>query len=204
VTEESLEMNKSSRQTQKESTRERIVQAAYEEFSSRGILATRMSDVALAAGVSHGTVFLHFKTQEELISEVIAEHGKRIASRTHELAEGSTTVREILAAHLVGILECEPFYTRLVIEIRMLPAESRNVWTSIQSVLSFHLSRVTKLDMMRGEIKNITVPFLFNAWTGLVHYYLTNGDLFAPEGNVIGRYGEEMLNQFMKLLSVRE
>lgn len=197
-------MNNVSRQAQKQNTKERIIEAAYGEFSRRGILATRVSDVAAAAGISHGTVFIHFKTQEELISEVIGEYGRRIASRTHELAEGSSTVREILAAHLVGILECEPLYARLVIEMRLLPAECRNVWTSIQSAIAFHLGRAAKLDMMRGEIKNIPVPFLFNAWTGLVNYYLTNGDLFAPEGNVIGRYGEELLNNYMRLISVHE
>ncbi|MDI1290462.1 MAG: helix-turn-helix domain containing protein, partial [bacterium] len=37
-------------------TRERLVAAARQVFEERGFDATRMSDIAQAAGVSHGTV----------------------------------------------------------------------------------------------------------------------------------------------------
>ena len=43
---------------------------------------TRVSDIARAAGVSHGTVFVHFESLEELIAEVVAEYGGRIVRRT--------------------------------------------------------------------------------------------------------------------------
>jgi len=33
-----------------------------------------------------------------------------------------------------------------------------------------------------------------------VHYYLQNGDLFAPEGNVIGRYQDILIDSYLKLL----
>jgi len=34
---------------------------------------------------------------------------------------------------------------------------------------------------------------------GLVHYYLTNGDLFAPEGRVIPQYADTLVGFYMKM-----
>jgi AcrR family transcriptional regulator len=195
------EMGASTRRTQKENTRASIVEAAYGEFCGRGILATRTEDVARAAGVSHGTVFLHFGSQEALVSAVIGEYCGRVAEKTHELAEGGSTVREVLSAHLEGIREYEPFYTRLTAEARLLPEACGSEWIGVQSAISFHLSRTAEKEMAAGRIKRVPLHLLFNTWIGLLHYYLINGDLFAPEGSVISRYGNELLNHFMDLIT---
>lgn len=193
-------MKKTNRQLQKEQTKESLLKTAYEVFSERGIMNTRMSDIALAAGVSHGTVFAHFQTQEMLITEVIEAYGGKIALRTHELADSCDHIEEVLSAHVAGIMEFEPFYTRLVIENRLLPLVARDVWVSIQSAISFHFSQVIEREMQSGRSVNIPTHMLFNMWVGLVHYYLANGDLFAPQGNLIKQYGETLIENYMKLI----
>lgn len=187
-------MNKTNRQLQKEQTKELILTTAYNVFCEKGIMNTRMSDIAAAAGVSHGTVFAHYKTQEDLISAVVETYGGKIAERTHELADSCSSFKDILSAHLAGISEYEPFYTRLVIENRLLPPSVRDVLISIQSAVSFHFSNAA------GEsIAGMPSCMLFNMWIGLVHYYLSNGDLFAPEGNVIERYKDTLINSYIEL-----
>lgn len=193
-------MKSTSRQQQKEQTRETLLQAAYEVFARDGITTARMSDVAEAAGVSHGTVFAHFATQEALMTEVIDTYGGKIALRTHELAGSCVRMEQILRAHLAGIAEFEPFYTRLVIENRLLPPAARDVWIGIQSAISFHFSQVAAREAKAGRIIVHPAHLLFNTWLGLVHYYLANGDLFAPEGNVIGRYGDTLVASFLRLI----
>ena len=194
-------MKKTARQAQKEQTREFLLQTAYQCFSLRGILNTRMSDIAEAAGVSHGTVFLHFQTQEELVEKVVESTCGKIALRTHELSEGCGSMREILAAHLSGIREYEPFYTRLVIENRFLPEPARDAWASIQSAVSFHFSRVAERELRAGKIRgDVPSALLFNMWIGLIHYYLSNGDRFAPEGNTVERYGNIWIDTYLKMI----
>jgi AcrR family transcriptional regulator len=197
-------MNKTSRQLQKEQTKETLLKTAFEVFSERGIMNTRMSDIALAAGVSHGTVFAHFQTQEMLITEVIELYGARIALRTHELTDSCDHIEDVLSAHLAGIMEFEPFYTRLVVESRFLPLAARDVWVTIQSAISFHFSQVADREMQSGRSINIPAHLLFNMWVGLVHYYLANGDLFAPEGDVIKRYGKTLMENYIKLYQREE
>lgn len=196
-------MEKTARQIRKERTRELLIETAYALFSEHGILATRTADVAEAAGVSHGTVFLHFKTQEALVVEVIETYCGRIAARTHELADSGGSVREMLLAHLIGIGEFEPFYARLVMENRLLPPPARDAWVGLQSAVSFHFSRAMERERRAGKLVEVPDSLLFNLWTGLVHHYLANGDLFAPEGGVIARYGKTLIEAYLKLIRRR-
>jgi AcrR family transcriptional regulator len=52
-------------------TRERLVRAAREVFEERGFDATRMSDIARAAEVSHGTVYTWFPTKEDALHAAV-------------------------------------------------------------------------------------------------------------------------------------
>lgn len=52
-------------------TRDRLVAAAREVFEERGFDATRMGDIAAAAGVSHGTVYTWFPTKEDVLHGVV-------------------------------------------------------------------------------------------------------------------------------------
>src|SRR5215831_1099063 len=47
--------------------RERILRAAVKVFAKNGFHATRVSEVAKAAGVADGTIYLYFKSKEELL-----------------------------------------------------------------------------------------------------------------------------------------
>lgn len=194
-------MKGTQRQIQKEQTREKILKAAYEEFGKNGIMATRTSDVAKAAGVSHGTVFAHFKTQEELITAVIENFDEEMLKRIHELTENCVGVRDVLSAHLQGIKEFEAFYSKLVMEMRFIPETSRTTFISLQSGVSFHLSKALKQEIDKGKIVELPIYFVFNAWNGLINYYLSNSDLFAPGESVIAKHGDELLDCFMKLIA---
>lgn len=192
-------MNKTARQLQKEQTRELLIKSAYDVFSAQGIQGARMADIAKAAGVSHGTVFLHFSTQEGLIARVIEAYCGGIAQETHEAAASCRSLRDFLLAHAAGIARHETFYTRLVIESRLLPQEARDAWIGLQSAVSFHFSQAVERE---GDVVRAGIPLsmLFNMWMGLVHYYLGNGDLFAPEGHVLDRHGPALVENYLKLV----
>ncbi len=50
-----------------------IVQAALASFAERGFAATRLEDVAAAAGISKGTIYLYFPTKEDLFRAVVRQ-----------------------------------------------------------------------------------------------------------------------------------
>jgi hypothetical protein len=97
-------------------------------------------------------------------------------------------------------MEFEAFYTQLVIENRLLPPSARDTWIAIQSAISHHFTLVYERTYKTAASSAVPAHMLFNMWIALVHYYLGNGDLFAPEGNVLQRYGNILTNSFLKLL----
>jgi len=58
----------------KEARPQELVAAALNLFVARGYAATRLEDVASAAGVSKGTVYLYFANKEELFKAVVQEN----------------------------------------------------------------------------------------------------------------------------------
>lgn len=192
-------MTESKRKEQKEQTRNHLVEVAFRQFAEYGLMATRTLDIAKVAGVAHGSVFAHFPTREALLICVIEEFGGRITRRIHELASGGGSVREVLEAHLNGLIEYELFYTRLVTERQWLPEEVRHSLVMIQSAISLHLQQAAEAEMNAGKIRRLPLHLFFNTWLGLVHYYLANGDLFAPGESVLKRYGPELTDYFLAL-----
>jgi len=156
--------------------------------------------VDMAAGVAHGTLFVHFPTRDDLIAAVIEESGQRIAARIHDLARAGTTVHEILVAHLEGLAEYEAFYARLVMEGPLLPPHAQATLLGIQSAISWLLAGVAEHEMAVGAIRPMPTHLLFNTWLGLVHHYVCNRELFAPGGSVLERWGPVLIDHYEALL----
>lgn len=193
---------KTQRQLQKEQTRRQILETALQVFARQGFTAVRTADIAQAAHLAHGTVFAHFKTQDALLEAVIEEFGLRAARRLHELAADTHSLRTVLQAHLQGLQECEALYTRLIIENRLLPEKARHTFVLIQSAISFHISQAAEKEIKEGRLRTCPIHLLFNTWLGLIHHYLANSDLFAPTESVLARYGQELLDHYLSLLSI--
>lgn len=197
-------MSESQRQKQKIQTKKNIIDAALEQFSKYGLTTTRTLDIAHLAKVSHGTVFAHFPTREILLDEAIEEFGRRITSRLHELVNSHCDMKEALEAHLKGISEYEDFYTRLVSESRLLHESARNSLIMIQSTISFHIIEIAEHEIEACKIRKMPVDLLFNTWIGLIHYYLINGDLFAPGDSVLKRYSQQLVEHYMNLIMLKK
>ena len=82
-------------------TRDNLLEAGRRVFEQRGYTATRMSDIATAAGVSHGTVYTWFGDKEALLRALVDD-----------------IVTEVFAALAIGDDVPEP-------EQRMLEANRR-------------------------------------------------------------------------------
>jgi AcrR family transcriptional regulator len=63
----------SSRQTQKEATRRRVMDAARELFDSQGYQGTTIREIARSAGVSVGSVFTTFASKYDILSQVMQD-----------------------------------------------------------------------------------------------------------------------------------
>lgn len=188
------------RSRQRQDTRERLIQHAHRLFARRGIGVTRMTDVARAAKVAHGTVFLHFPTRDDLLAAVIQRYGGALAARVHQLAAEQPTVRDVLAAHLAGLRAHEDFYHRLVTEPRDVGKAARTTLLAIQSAVSVHLGEAQAREVAAGTLRRVPLALLFNTWVGLLNHYVSHRELFAPDESVLDRWGTVLLNHYVGLL----
>jgi AcrR family transcriptional regulator len=187
------------RQLQKEQTREKIIAAAVKMYSENGFSVSTAA-IAYEAGVSHGSVFVHFPTVESLLIRLLEDFSNDITREIHSLTESGDNFEKLLEMHIDVLMKHETFYKRLVKETVYLPEEAKNVFIAIQSTVSIHFSQALDRRIKEGEIKDIPLHMIFNTWLGLVHYYLLNAELFAPGASVLERYRKDLITHFISLI----
>lgn len=185
------------RQVQKEQTRKKIIETAYGIYASQGFRASTAA-IAKAAGVSHGTIFLHFPTVEALVCAVIQDFADILGTHTHCFAEDGGSMEALLKGHLDVLAMHESFYIRLITEKNLLPGSARDIAEDLQSFFAHHFYTVAERE--KARIKGIPASILLNTWMGLVHYYLQNKALFSPDTPLINRYAEELVAAFIILI----
>ncbi|MGI4828726.1 MAG: TetR/AcrR family transcriptional regulator [Janthinobacterium lividum] len=78
--------------------RQEIVQAAIKIFSRRGFDAARAEDIAHAAKIAKGTLYLYFRSKEALYSAVIAHAVQELQTLSAQHIEAADTFTEKLTA----------------------------------------------------------------------------------------------------------
>ncbi len=90
--------------------RERILDAAVRVFAKKGFYATRVSEVAKAAGVADGTIYLYFKSKDELLVSLFEDRVERLLAfmqtEMPSAASAAEKLRRIIELQL-GLLEGE-------------------------------------------------------------------------------------------------
>ena len=81
--------------------------------------------LAKSINISHGALFVHFKTREELILSVVEKFGDRLASELGRRFMDDMKLKDLLQAHLEVLSEFEDFYLRLISESQSLPLKIR-------------------------------------------------------------------------------
>ncbi|MCC7404064.1 MAG: TetR/AcrR family transcriptional regulator [Bdellovibrionales bacterium] len=193
-------MEKMTRKEQKEKTRAGLVGQAETLFALNGISSTTTADIAKALKVSHGTLFVHFSTREDLIKAVVDEFGEKLSTALGARCSSDLKLRDLLKAHLSVLAEYEDFYMRLVSESQSLPPHIRSILYSMNASLSYRFYRAAKAEMDKGVIKKMTQVHFFNTWMGLVHYYILNRDLFSERTPILVEVGEDLLRHFFHLI----
>ena len=90
--------------------RDRILKAAVKVFARKGFYASRVSEIARAAGVADGTIYLYFKSKDELLTSLFEDRIARLLTLLREECARYDTapdqVRRLVEFQL-GLLEGE-------------------------------------------------------------------------------------------------
>ncbi|MGW0950153.1 TetR/AcrR family transcriptional regulator [Streptomyces sp. NPDC002623] len=91
-------------------TRQRIMEAALDEFSEKGLAGARVESIAQRAGVSVRMLYVHFRNKDGLYEAVLRRH---VAARASALSDTSMPLPDFVPRHFTGLRHDEIF-VRLV------------------------------------------------------------------------------------------
>ena len=129
----------------KTEVKERIIQSAIECFSKYGLDRTRMDDVAQKADLSKGTLYLYFKSKEDLFY-VICENNLRVLKE--QLSHIFATTKEDLVSnaeqfyenfHKEEKRESEKVFCEIIAESARNPKLQKMLYT--QRIKTFNVVR---------------------------------------------------------------
>lgn len=88
--------------------RERILRAAIKVFARKGFYATRVSEIAKAAGVADGTIYLYFKNKDDVLVSIFEDRITKLIDFLRaelEKAEGVEAKVRVVIETQLGLLE---------------------------------------------------------------------------------------------------
>ncbi len=126
------------------STRERILEAAYELFSRKGYLGTTTREVAHLAGVSEVTLFRLFKSKKDLFREVLISYSviPDIRSLSVSGGSGKEVLVEIGKKIFFSLREKREFIKILLSEVTGLTDDASEVYSQFVETLESLLENV--------------------------------------------------------------
>jgi AcrR family transcriptional regulator len=163
--------------------RQAILTAALKEFSARGFAAARLDDVAVAAGIAKGTIYLYFRDKEALFQDLIRSEMSPVVATLETALAVDLPVR-VVAERAVELFVREIYGTSRRDIIRLVISEGprfpkladfyyREVLSRIIAAVRALLARA----LARGELRSdaiIRFPQLLGApgivaiiWSGL-------------------------------------
>jgi AcrR family transcriptional regulator len=163
--------------------RQAILAAALQEFSARGFAAARLDDVADAAGIAKGTIYLYFRDKEALFQDLIRSEMSPVVATLETALALDLPVRAV-AERAVEVFVREVYGTGRKDIIRLIISEGprfpqladfyyREVLSRIIAAVRALLARALE----RGELRSdaiIRFPQLLGApgivaiiWNGL-------------------------------------
>lgn len=83
--------------------RDRILKAAIEVFAKNGFYATRVSEIAKAAGVADGTIYLYFKNKDDVLITIFEDGIQQLLAILREVASSE----ESFDARITRVVELQ-------------------------------------------------------------------------------------------------
>jgi TetR/AcrR family fatty acid metabolism transcriptional regulator len=101
---------------------QQIIDAAVRVFARNGYYNSRVSDIAREAGIASGTIYLYFRTKDEILVTLFREKMAAWVNYVREQIRGEADVvakvRRLVALHF-GVLERDPALAEVVqVELR--------------------------------------------------------------------------------------
>lgn len=158
-------------------TRTLIMDSALELFAKQGVHTTSTNSIAKHAGVASGTIFVHFKSKQELVDELYIKYKSEIIDQLEHLYDWHIPLKDniILLVHTAVTYYLQNynvylFLSRLECATTVSSKAQHIIHEKLSSILEF-----LEQGVLKGEIKDLDKGLLHNSIyaliNSLVEYY---------------------------------
>ncbi len=190
--------NQALNQKIKDERREQILSAALKLFATRGLAATKITDIASSAGMSQGLIYHYYKSKEDIFVALIRYAFHRINTASLELERLPLPPREKIRLALEKLLEgldhadTGRYYLLIAVATvsDVIPDEAKTLIQTESAVPYEVITRIITEGQQEGSIKNYDAGDLALVfWTsikGLAIHKAAYGDKFkTPDADIL-------------------
>jgi TetR/AcrR family transcriptional regulator, fatty acid metabolism regulator protein len=193
----------SARRSTREDKRRRIIDAAVKVFAEKGFFGAKVSEIADAAGVADGTIYLYFKSKDDILislfQEKMSEIVKQLQAILSELPDPETKMRRYVIEHLKLVARQPELMQVLTVELRQsarfIKEYSPKAFARYLAVIGMIIEEGQRAGVFR---KDIDAGILRRALFGLIdelslEWVLRSRDEKPPDPEVIGEQIAEFI-----------
>lgn len=168
---------------QRSERRSAILEAAIDTFAERGFHHARVSDVARQAGVADGTIYLYFKSKDDLLISLFEEKMEQIVgtfrAEVNCLETAQERIKCFIELHLKMVAERPALAEVMTVELRQSAKFMREYKAPQFGAYLGLLGDIISYGQERGEIHSgfdplLTRRILFGALDELSLYWVSS------------------------------
>ena len=170
----------------REDTRNRILKKSSLYFARNGFGDTKIGDLAKHIGIGQGTIYLYFKSKEELFEEIrkSAENKdeiKRLKTLSKLPIPAKTKIEKISSEMEKKLKNDEEYVVRITILSQLLLEQEENLY---KNDLYKTLAEIVKQGQKEGSVVKGDALYLADLYWGTVYMYALK-KLFAPDCKMV-------------------
>lgn len=170
--------------------RDTILDAAIEIFSEKGLDGANVEDIAQAAGIGKGTIYLYFKSKGEIFDAIIAEHSA--LPLIANLMEATKAPTESASFPLQSLLEqmgnnflsttdkYYPLFRLLLTDAHRFPVQAEHVYNNLILKANQMFAEFLSAQVKAGEIKTLDSPLITaRCFIGMLIIYVLSQEMLG-------------------------
>jgi len=167
-----------------ERTREGILSAAARLFRYEGYYATTMRDIAQESGIEAGSIYYHFQSKDQILSEVLDIGVRQLYEKVSEIVRSTKgnpedfrkTFASLIDTHLTFLLTDSDFTSANIRNYPMLSDETRaphrELRASYAEAWGSFLNEARRSGHLRSDISTTVIrQFILSAMNWTVEWY---------------------------------
>ena len=170
--------------------RDAILDAAIDIFSEKGLDGANVEEIAQAAGIGKGTIYLYFKSKNEIFDAIIAEHSALpLMANLMEATKASTesadfSLQSFLEQMGNNFLSATdkyyPMFRLLLGDVHRFPVQAEHVYNNLILRANQMFAEFLSAQVEAGKIKALDSPLITaRCFIGMLIIYILSQEMLG-------------------------